>query len=230
MSLQSRVLAALTAVLLLTAAGVSADPITITSGSLRWDPTTGNDGIPVTLSGNNFSFTGTTNPFEGIFTPWDQCSVPECVGGTTVNLHSLWVGMAFYAATVTYNGQTFTAVGSPNASSSMFTEWTGGLAIPLDFTGGTLTAPVALNGTFFFMPGPTVGLVGSGVASLTFVPYTDPSFPDAVRLQSLRFDISPAAATPEPSSMLLVGSGLAAVAAALKRRRAPGLPVEDLTD
>ena len=220
MSLRSRIVSCATAALLSTALTAAADPVRITSGSVVYS---GGIDIPVTLSGAGFTFSGTTDVVEGIFTPRDQCGFPVCTAGSTVDLHSLWLGLAFHSANATYQGVTYPNIGSANSDASMRTEWIGSLAIPTTFTGGTLNAPVALNGDLSFLDTSTfttahVPLVGSGLASLTFQPYSD-EFPNAFRLESLRFDITPAAATPEPASMLLMGTGVAGLFASRRRRR-----------
>ena len=210
------------AVTVVGASAAVADPIHITSGSLQFGP--GISGIPVTLSGENFTFTANAGIAEGIFTPRDLCGVPVCAPGSTVDLRSSWLGMAFHSATVTYNGETFANVGSLSSTSSMRTDWTGSLSIPTGFSGGTLTAPVALLGEFAFLNTTTfttdrIPLLGTGTATLGFVPYSD-EFPNAFRVQSLRFDVADAAApTPEPASMLLLGTGLVGMAAARRRQR-----------
>ena len=220
-----RTLSSTAAALALSAVAASADPIQITSGSLVW-PGLGSP-IEVTLAGEGFTFTAGTNRTEGVFMPIERCTLPECGPGAIVDLLAYAVGNA-YSGTATLDGTTYTNVGSLAGPSSIETRWTGELEIPAGFTGGTLFAPFLFAGRFTVdgtatVPGLSVDLFGGGTASLTFSPYGDPQFPNALVLDSFSYDFDAAAPTPEPASLLLMGTGLCAIAAA-RRRRAQGRP------
>lgn len=194
-----------------------AETILLTSGAFNW--ISGGPAATVTMSGSNFSFTGTAAQFSGVFSPWLQCMVPECAVGTTVNLFTRFVG-ADIGGTATYNGVTYSPVGSIAANASLDTRWSGSLLIPSGFSGGTLSSPFQFAGEFFFQDSPTTGgvvdLLGAGQASLSFTPY--PNQPGAFALTAVRYEFDAASPVPEPTSMLLIGSGLAGLAA-LRRRR-----------
>jgi hypothetical protein len=208
------------AAIVVSAATAAADPIQIRSGSFAWR--SGAISVPVTLAGDGFTFSGGTNRTEGLFTPIEQCGVPECRPGTTVDLLTYFVGNA-YSGTATFEGNTYSNVGSLAGTSSLETKWVGALAIPADFTGGTLLAPFTFTGQFAFTPDPTlpwrnVDLFGSGTAALTFTPWQTGEFPGALSLDTVSFSFDGAAATPEPASLLLLGTGLCGIAAARRRR------------
>ena len=195
-----------------------ADPINLTSGALTWE--SGGGAASVTMAGDGFTFTGAASPFSGIFGPLD-CLLPECTAGGSVDLNARFVG-GDLPGTVTYDGQTFTAVGSASASPSLDARWYGSLFVPAGFDGGVLTAPFTFAGEFYFedtpMSGGRLDLFGSGLATLAFTPY--PNWPGALALTSARYEFG-ADPVPEPATMVLIGTGLAGLAA-LRRRRGQG--------
>jgi hypothetical protein len=198
----------------------AADEIRIVDGALSWSRFDGP--VLITLQGSGFTFEGGTGPSAGIFEPWNQCSVPECLAGTTVDLLARWLGNDM-PGTATFQGTTYTGVGGLGAEAAqMLVDFTGSLTIPALFAGGVVTAPFQFTGVFAYPQGPffeltDLNLLGSGTASLTFSPWT--VFPGAFVLDSARYEFDAAAPVPEPASMLLIGAGVAGLAAVRRRRQ-----------
>jgi hypothetical protein len=198
-----------------------AETIQISSGAFIWVRSSG-DAPDVTLAGSGFTFEGAAT--EGIFAPKTQCDVPECTGGTTVDLRLFFSG-GDLPGDVILNGQTFDDIGGLASTASLLAEWTGSLVIPNGFTGGALTAPFAFSGRFSFADASQlqqfVDLVGSGIATLGFRELPDES--GAFFLTSATYAFQEASPVPEPMSMMLVGTGLAGLAASRRRRTSKGV-------
>lgn len=205
------------ALFLLIAAPARADRIT--AGALIYPGIA--KAIDIDLQSETFVLDGFASPFFGIFNPRFQCTVPVCLPGTTVNLLTHFSG-GDLGGTATVDGVTYTPIGGLSSRASMSATWMGSLRIPQTYQGGSLTAPFTFAGVFSYEVDPTTAwrnltLFGSGTATATFVPYGAPEFAPALFLDSIRFDFEPAA-TPEPASMILVGSALAGLLATRARR------------
>ena len=192
-----------------------AETIVITSGALEWIRPSAT--ASVSLAGESFVFTGRTG--QGVFTPRDSCG--GCPTGSTVDLTATWVGLDLMG-TASYNGITYTQVGAVMSDTAVGGRWTGTLLIPNSFAGGALTAPFQFTGTFRNPTAiPLLELVGTGQATANLVPSL--VAPGGFNLESIRYEFDSAAPVPEPTSMLLIGTGLAGLAA---RRRRPRLSSE----
>ena len=192
----------------------------ITAGALLFPGLT--KSIDINLQSDTLVLDGYASPFFGIFTPRFQCTVPECLPGTRVNLLTHFSG-GDLGGRATVDGRTFNTIGSLSSLASMSATWTGALTIPAQYQGGAVTAPFTFTGVFSYEVDPTMAwrnltLFGSGTATATFRPYGAPEFAPALSLESIRFDFD-AAPSPEPATILLTGSTLAALLAARARRK-----------
>ena len=208
---------------------VQADPITIliTSGTLEG---TGTESSSVRGSGSSpsgFSFVGGRRFLLGGWGP-GICMQPVCTAGSTIDMSSTFNDVEF-PGFATYNGVTYDmgrTSGPPSAM--MHTMWIASLTIPIDFTGGTLTAPFTFSGALFYPTagGERVNLIGSGLFSAEMFQSGFEIGNDGRGVR--RFGISTAvytfaegdlAPTPEPGTWLLIGTGVALVARRRHRRQ-----------
>jgi len=102
----------------------------ITAGSLTY-PRAGAP-LDITLTSLEFRFDGRASAFGGIFMPWAQCMVPECVPGVTVDLRAHFSGLDL-PGTAAVGTQTIPSVGSAASSAFLVATWSGALQIPPAF-------------------------------------------------------------------------------------------------
>lgn len=179
-----------------------ADPIYITSGSLT---VTGYFAGPhYSLSGNNFSAGGIGEPgFVGLST-----ACYPCTPGTVVSVFAFFAGSSLgqnHAGTFTFTGPSIT--------------------IPPSLTNLTITSPFLFSGTLSTCPvscvtGPvtsTFSVVGGGTATFELIRSVTPVGTTIFTFRTITYNFE----VPEPTSILLLGSGLAALAAGLRRKYRP---------
>jgi hypothetical protein len=201
----------------LVATSAAAEPVRITSGSV-FVPGISQLGTLDISGTQGFSLTANVLNSPNAF---QACSVPECVGGTPLDLFFQLGGPLLGNARATLNGITYPDVDDGNSPAYTYSEFHGtAIAPPVGDGPTTITAPFTFDGGFYLAgTGLLRELTGSGTATLSLRLYGVPDFPPSWFIEGIRFDFADAAPVPEPATLSLTATALAGAYLARRRTR-----------
>ena len=191
-----------------------ADPIVITSGTIVQPGRPAGIGSGDLVGTQNFTWVGQIDLFSGF---GDQCEL-RCSPGVTLDMGGRLLGSSAKGE-VTYLDQQFRIGGSTPSFGVLNMNFTAEpFVLPPAGSSATFTTPFMMSGQllfpFFGPPAqPSVPLSGSGFATALFIPSTAGVAP-GWQLSQVTYEFV-SEPVPEPSTMLLVGGGVAAL---LRRR------------
>ena len=212
-----RIFSALCTLLLIsvfTPSTTHADPLFIRSGTLTVE---GPIGAPhFTFSGSDFVVGGSGGERGAVAL---QTGCIPCLSGQLTSVNAFFVGSSLGGGGVTVNGMSFSG-----GFSGTFALNGPLIQVPFSLTNLTITSPFTFVGNLHVCPDScvtrppvfTVSLIGGGMATFDMVfgglnSQGVPIF--TFRNITYNFEV------PEPTSILLLGAGLAAVSTALRHRR-----------
>jgi PEP-CTERM motif len=193
-----------------------ADPVTVTSGVLIAPRPPLPGGSASLIGTRGFFLQSKVTTGEGRVDVLTNCD--PCLPGAMLSIDGILSGSAF-SGVATLDGNTYTNLSGIDGPTSIYMEFFGRSVMPeLTDADVVVTLPFRMMG-FFNLPGTQEVLRGRGLASVFLRPQIVTGTPPEWRAQRVLYDFSDQAAVPEPGTMILVGSGLFAVARRARRRQ-----------
>jgi hypothetical protein len=207
----------------------TADPVRITSGSIVLSEPHLFQGGPIRIAGTRgFSIEGFVDTSEGAVDPLRQCFPCEPTAHFSVGAN---LASSAIIGSATLDGKRYQDINTSSSNNFSVVQLTGTTVLPpVNGSSLVIRAPFTMTNSSFtyeLTPGSdseppelaTVALRGGGTASVSF--HANPSLP-VWEFSGMRYDFAP---TPEPSTLFLLGGGLAALWRARTRRTGSSHPV-----
>jgi PEP-CTERM motif len=186
-----------------------ADTIQITGGVATGNTTS----LDLVVSGESgLHVDAVFDPNDGIYAPAEQCFGPPCFPGRPFSVNAAWFGVG--SGTASIDGNTFN-LGQQDEQTGAINAFFEGILLLPSFTGeqfGSASAPFQFSGALFLpfelgFPPIDLPLAGRGTVTATFE-WPHPDLPNSWIFRSISYEFESAAPVPEPTTLVLFGTGL----------------------